>query len=321
MKTTCFRCGKDFIRLDKHLKNKKKCKNIYLNIDRVDMINKYNEYFEDFIKVKNNINNENSIKKYNCDYCNKIFKFESNLKKHIKICFHSSNEDLNLNSNFTSILDSNYKKNNIIIQNNTTNINNDNIILNDNTNNIHLHITLNNFGKETELTEQAIKKIFNGEIKDILSSYVRLKHIEIEENRNILVTSVKSKILKKFINDTWEYAPKNITMKEVMNMSVINLIKTIQKIHNNFIEDYKNKTPDEDITQTALFKKIEKIKKYLYEIEDNLENNRKNIDEEISILCELLNGKDKVIETLSKIESYEKILDKDNKTFIENYEN
>ena len=269
MKKTCLRCGKDFKRLGIHLKSKHQCEAIYLNIPREYMIEKYDDYYEEFVSTKLEKDN---IKKYKCNNCEKCYKHNTNLYRHKKTCQNINNQ-----------------------QNITNNINNGTII-NNSTNNVHFHITLNNFGEESELSDNIIKQIFSGNTNDIVPQYVKIKHIDTQENRNILMKNLKDPTVKIYQDDAWKNVPRNPTMKQVMNVSISSLINSIKKFGNNYMNSYDG----EDITKTTDWKKIEAIKEYLYDIEDNAMNNKRNKKEELAIACHLLDGKEKVQETMEK---------------------
>ena len=91
MTKTCLRCGKNFVRLDKHLQNKIVCPANYLDIDREDILSNYDKFLIGFMDIKKS-------KKYKktCTFCGKMI-LSKNLSRHIKN-FHSNNDSTNNDS-------------------------------------------------------------------------------------------------------------------------------------------------------------------------------------------------------------------------------
>lgn len=122
-KKKCLRCGKDYVRLDNHIKKKNICEAIYLNISYENMMENYNSYFKDF-------NTKLLSKLHKCN-CGKFFKYRSGLSRHKKNC--NGNINNNTANDSTNIINNTYNTNNINI-----NINNENIF----------NIVPQNFGEE-----------------------------------------------------------------------------------------------------------------------------------------------------------------------------
>ena len=49
--TICLRCGKEFVKLDTHIKKKYISDSNYLDITYEDMIKEYDKYYIDYIKI------------------------------------------------------------------------------------------------------------------------------------------------------------------------------------------------------------------------------------------------------------------------------
>jgi len=70
----CLRCGKDFDKLSIHLSKQKICKAKYLNINKDEMLNNYNKYYEEYSKLLSN--------KFQCEYCQKYFSTRQSVAYH-----------------------------------------------------------------------------------------------------------------------------------------------------------------------------------------------------------------------------------------------
>lgn len=98
----CFRCGKDFMtfsNLYKHLRIKKACPSVYLNINRDLIRDDYDNYLKMFLKKRKLltekkiidnielpdyiISNNSKNGKYICNHCQKRFKYKSSCLRHI----------------------------------------------------------------------------------------------------------------------------------------------------------------------------------------------------------------------------------------------
>ena len=274
MKGICLRCGKDYKMLDNHLQNKNVCKVKYMDISRDLMLIDYKDKLVEFLSIKK----ERSKKRWICEYCDKEYSYRTGLSRHKKIHINSS-KTINITNN---------------IINNITNINN-------NTINNHIHIHINNFGEEKEIDYDKIIELFNGNVNNLIPSYVKEKHIEMEENRNILIPNHKDALIKILTNDGWVLAHKTSILKEILRMAIKNLIKQISKAGNIYHQKYKG---DEPIERTGPYKRIVQIKDNLFNIEENMNSKNACKDEEMKVLCELVNGHEKVIETMKIIEEH-----------------
>jgi len=103
MSKYCFRCGKESktkCNLNKHLRNKKECDIIYLDVSREEIIKNYNLYIEDFLvkkemilginkgridnikhNIKHNSKGDNIIV---CEYCDKRYSYKTSYYRHKK---------------------------------------------------------------------------------------------------------------------------------------------------------------------------------------------------------------------------------------------
>ncbi len=285
MKGACLRCGKNYQRLDHHLKSKRPCKIIYLDIPRDIMVKKYDEYYDVYVLKKSTLKINDKIVKVKCDQCGNEYSHNSSLSRHKKIHINQTNITNNITNNTTN--------NNTT--NNTTNINSNNTINN------HIHIHVNNFGEEKEIDYKKIVELFNGNVSNLIPGYVKEKHIEMEENRNIWIPNHKDTLIKILTDEGWVLAHKTSILKGILRTSVDNLIKQISKAGNIYQKKYKG---DEPIEKTGAFKRIVQIQDSLFNIEDNMNSKNACKDEELKILCELVNGQEKVIETMKMIEEH-----------------
>jgi len=296
MKGTCLRCGNDYIRLDKHLKTQTICEGKYLDVSREFMIEKYKEYYNNFILQKSN--DTSNIDDLTCNHCGKSYKYKRSLTRHKKIhneqninTISNNTNSHNTNSNNTN---SNNTNSNNTNSNNTTNINSNNV-------NNHYHVTINNFGDEDELSYATISKLFNGDIDNLLKDYVKEKHINIKQNRNVLITNPKNPGCKIYEDNSWKPAYKTSIVKKILNLTIQSLIKHIKLTNEKYQTNYSKDTP---IENTNIFKKIIQIQNRLFEIEDKIKyENKTDKTEEMNILFELIAGKDKVLETIEEIEN------------------
>jgi hypothetical protein len=243
-----------------------------MDISRESMLSNYKENLTEFFSIKN----EKSKKKWICEYCNNEYSYRTGLIRHKK----NHINQINTTNNTT---------------NNITNINSNNTINN------HIHIHVNNFGEEKEIDYKKIVELFNGNVSNLIPGYVKEKHIEMEENRNILIPNHKDTLIKILTDEGWVLAHKTSILKGILRTSVDNLIKQISKAGNIYQKKYKG---NESIEKTSAFKRIVQIQDSLFNIEDNMNSKNACKDEELKILCELVNGQEKVIETMKMIEEH-----------------
>ena len=149
---------------------------------------------------------------YNCDYCNKIFNDKSNKYKHHKICKFKNNIINNTTNNTTN----NNNNNNTNINNNinNTNINNTNI------NNNNIIIKINNFGDEdlSHLTQKDITDMIKSGFGCVFD-YIDKVHLNPNkpENHNIMLTNLRSGLIKIFQNYKWDVAKCNDILTTIID--------------------------------------------------------------------------------------------------------
>ena len=152
-----------------------------------------------------------TVKTYDCRYCNKEFSYFQNRWRHEKICKTKNHEIIG-------------KTNSQIIktQNNIQNNNTNNGTINNNT------IILNNYGQEN------ISYLKDQLMKDVLTELTKLnytnaipkltRHIHFnpyhKENNNLEINSIRSKTAKKYINGKWVHVKKDDMLKEIHNKVV-----------------------------------------------------------------------------------------------------
>ena len=245
---TCDNCNKVFSvkkSLLYHVKNKvclkKKtsfhcifCNNYYKN--KYTLLRHLNNKHP--IKSKTLINDKNEIiiekeKEYKCEKCNKKFTKQSNLKRHIeKYCKISTMNITNINTY----------------------------------NNININININNFGNEniSKLTKAEILECINRCYSSIPELFKKI-HIDIPENRNLYLSSMKDTYLYLYKNNKWELDDSN---------KILNCIKNNKM---NIIEKYFN----ENIDKFADHKK-RNINKMINNYNNGIEN--KNCDKKIKMI-------------------------------------
>ena len=163
--------------------------------------------------VSDRIDEVNIKKKrtYTCDYCNKIFNDKSNKYKHHKICKLKNNINNNtINNNI----------NNNTTNNNTTNNNNNNNFINNNINNNNIIIKINNFGDEdlSHLTQKDITDMIKKGFSCVFD-YIDKVHLNPNkpENHNIMLTNLKSGLIKIFQNYGWKMAKCNDILTNIID--------------------------------------------------------------------------------------------------------
>lgn len=268
----CLRCGKSFTKLKSHLSKAKPCEMKYLNIDRDILKEKYDEYYDQFVKIKNKKgdNNENN-KIYECENCSNKFTQQSNYYRHKKHYCKKNNST----SNITNITNINGNNNNITNIENQQNIN----------------IIIQPFGNEKELSREEIINLLNNCINnslvnDIIPLYIKEKWINREENRNINILDENRDKVEVY-NGTWERKLLSNIIKLIRENSSCNIRKLLDDIKqkmekNNTKDNYQN------------YKSIKIVDNYLNAVEDN-EKKQKETDKKIK--TNFINGRNKIRET------------------------
>ena len=147
-----------------------------------------------------------------CEFCNKIFASRFSKYKHKKkACKFKNNNIIN-----------NITNNNNNINNNTTNnnnINNNNITNNNNINN-NIIIKINNFGDEdlSHLTQKDITNMIKKGFCCVFD-YIDKVHLNPKkpENHNIMLTNLKSGLIKIFQNYGWKMAKCNDILTTIID--------------------------------------------------------------------------------------------------------
>ena len=157
--------------------------------------NKYNDDIQYDNSSINNIFNKKEIIKYNidnkfkCKNCNKVFSRKYTLKRHMN---NSCQKNTNIN-----------------IINNT---------INNTTNNVNIvnNITINNIGQENTdtITDKVLERCANLCYLGIIELF-KLIHMDINENKNLYLTSIKNPYIYKYENNKWQIADSKEVIKKL----------------------------------------------------------------------------------------------------------
>jgi len=252
-KRECLRCGKEYVRLDSHMRNKNICKSLYLDISYDEMIENYDNYYEEYLKIV----------VYKCEYCGKIYNYNSGLSKHKKNCKKKcKTSDIkkynNINNNCNN-------KQNIII-----NVNIDNRVLNDNKS---LNVILRDFGNEVTPNEE----LFLNMIKQIMSSkkmdelcpeFFKLLHVDTEENRNLYIGDKKDGIIEVWESNQWNKRMRSTIRDKLINMTKDQFRGYIKRMKDKYKSNkqlcrlltqaiiYFDEYVDEKTTNTKIFQEL-----------------------------------------------------------------
>lgn len=265
MPKICVRCGKEFVRLDQHLQNKKICPVVYLDVCKEDIINNYNDVFSKYIELKKNGN-----KKSKCSMCDKHL-MSKNMSRHIKTV-HNTYNITNISGNQ--------------IMGDQININMT----------VNVNYRPNNFGEEEEIDIIKALKIFRKihddkpiqrDIETLINYFEEL--LKIKENRNIYQEK-KNKYGYMYIDNKWKHKRKD----DMYYLIIENLHKHIKQS----IKDLNTANMNKDIEETDDDKKsymdisevlktmnnIEKIIGFISKQENNYMEEWKKASEEIEIV-------------------------------------
>jgi hypothetical protein len=263
----CFRCGKkngSISNLNSHLKNKKLCEPIYLDITSDEIVNNYSNYLNTFLEIYN-INNEEDSDMI-CELCDSKFVHRTNYYRHkrlyckvVKQKIEYDKEQKKLMDNFLQAKleelklelkqelkqeqdDKNYenkikiledkidKYDKIMTTNNIQNNTNSN-----NTMNNQFNININNYGQEdvSKITQETWDKIISSEF-EMIPNLIEEIHIKMPENRNLYLANNKEKFALILHDNKWKLVDKNDLIQKLIANKTIMLENIIEKNEGNF---------------------------------------------------------------------------------------
>lgn len=276
MKGICLRCGNYYSRLDVHLKSKNVCDINYVNVKREEMLLDYEQYYEEYETMcENELLCEDEI--WKCEHCNKNYKHQSSLSRHKKLHIEVNSNNINVNGDHNTINNTN----------NNINVNIENV-----------NINLNNYGEEAKLSTEQLYEVLNKSADKMIPLYVKSKHIDIEENRNLLFTSMKNKYINVYTDNNWNYKSKNDILEELFIGSIDELTEKLEKIISNRIKDLLKKNPGIDINKNSDIKSLRNKIEKLDMLETENKKDKKN--QMIGIMCQLYGNKNLVKYTKKK---------------------
>jgi len=250
----CVRCGyetKHKGHFKNHLNRKNICIPLLENISINEIINYYNLYLDH--KPKNNPIEPINIKSkpiltqnkdFSCNYCNKIFKRQWHLSRHLNTCkikkknLDKQKEEIDILKKQQKQLEETVEKLLIECSNNTNN----NTIYSNNTNSnntIHNTININNYGEEDTkyITKQFIVNLLANKPFKAIPEMIKHTHFNKDhpENQNIKLTNKKEPYVKVMKDNKWEYQDRKNTITDLID-------KQHLKITDEKIEKKINKT-------------------------------------------------------------------------------
>ena len=245
----CVRCGyetKHKGHFLNHLHRKKICRPILEDISIEDIKNHYN-----LENAKIHQNNPYEPKKttyepkktqnnsFNCNYCNKIFKRNWHLSRHLSTCkikkmeLNRQKEEIDLlklqqkklEETVEKLLiecsNNNKKTSNKTINNKTTNNNNSNNTNTNSNNTIHNTININNYGEENTkyITKQFIVDLLKNKPFKAIPEMIKHTHFNEEhpENQNIKITNKKEPYVKIMKDNKWELQDRKNTITDLID--------------------------------------------------------------------------------------------------------
>jgi hypothetical protein len=251
----CVRCGYEtnhkghFLN---HLHRKKICRPILEDISIEDIKNHY-----DLENAKIHQNNPYEPKKttyepkktqnnsFNCNYCNKIFKRNWHLSRHLSTCkikkmeLNRQKEEIDLlklqqkklEETVEKLLiecsNNNKKTSNKTINNKTTNNNNSNNTNTNSNNTIHNTININNYGEENTkyITKQFIVDLLKNKPFKAIPEMIKHTHFNEEhpENQNIKITNKKEPYVKIMKDNKWELQDRKNTITDLIDKQHIKM--------------------------------------------------------------------------------------------------
>ena len=314
MNYNCHLCSRSFRRKDylvKHLKRKKTCINIDIQtqntpLDTTEIRNtQIYPYLSKFIQIypnlSKNIDNVKNVpvnpkNRYKCKFCNKIYKFQSGISKHINnlrcphipqnikknIIFSKKNKEIlekvKKNDNLKSLdiissdnLTISHNSNNSNITNNTINNNSNNSI---NSNNV-INININPFGNENYNSITKKQKIgMLNKMFMALPAMLKELHFDIPENCNFFLANKREKKYITYYNGEQLIYEHSHKFKDTL---CTNLMEHLEE----WFHEYKDKLlKNKKTTMKKMFdqyysgelddKYFEEVDKYLLSYSDNI---------------------------------------------------
>ena len=260
----CVRCGYE-TKHKGHFKNHLNRKNICISILENISINDIKIYYNLDLdkKPKNNpvepINIQSKPiltqnKDFSCNYCNKIFKRQWHLSRHLNTCkikkinLDKQKEEIDILKKQQKQLEETVEKLLIECSNNTNN----NTIYSNNTNSnntIHNTININNYGEEDTkyITKQFIVNLLANKPFKAIPEMIKHTHFNKEhpENQNIKLTNKKESYVKVLKDNKWEYQDRKNTITDLIDKQHLKITdekiekkidKTCSNIQKNSIE-------------------------------------------------------------------------------------
>jgi len=280
MSAICYRCEKDFKqrwRLDRHLKRKKLCKKIptQQNLPKTfQNLPKPSKTFQNLPNIDKSSNTNNN--RYVCDFCNRSYKQNYNLNKHLKTCKikkaqeekEKDKEEIKFLKKKVELYEKITKTSEILLQdqinsitNNTNNTNNTNCNNMTNSNNT-VNITVNDYGQENVnyLKDSKYKRIINkilGNGMLGLQQYIKYKYCnpEVPENLTIKYTNQRSNKLKVRQDNSWKTRDKNEVMNELYDRdnNVEEVLGVYEHLNDLEGEEEMDRNQEEFVSKIATF--------------------------------------------------------------------
>ena len=250
----CVRCGYTTNHkghFKNHLNRKNICIALLEDISIKDIKNYYNLKLDK--KPKNNpeqpINTQSKPnftqnKSFSCNYCNKIFKRQWHLSRHLNTCkikkknWDTQKKEIDILKKQKKQLEETVEKLLIECSNKTNTTHNNNINNTNSNNTIHNTININNYGEEDThyITKQFIVNLLANKPFKAIPEMIKHTHFNKEhpENQNIKLTNKKEPYIKVMKDNKWEYQDRKNTItdlidKQHIKMSNPKIDKTIEK--------------------------------------------------------------------------------------------
>ena len=258
----CVRCGYE-TKHKGHFKNHLNRKNICISLLEDISINDIKIYYNLDLdkKPKNNSAEPINIlskpiltqnKEFSCNYCNKIFKRQWHLSRHLNTCkikkknLDKQKEEIDILKRQQKQLEETVEKLLIEFSNNTNNTGNNNYSNNTNSNNT---IIINNYGEENTkyITKEYIVNLLSNKPFKAIPEMIKHTHFNKEhpENQNIKLTNKKEPYVKVMKDNKWEYQDRKNTITDLIDKQHLKITdekiekkidKTCSNIQKNIIE-------------------------------------------------------------------------------------